>query len=646
TQCLVRVTSTADAAYTDVSDAVFTIDGSGIPADIHVRQDAVNIPSGGGFGFDRVNLGFYRDVEFALDNLGGVNLNLTGSPRVQVIGADAANFVVTAQPATPIGSMESETFTIRFTPAAVRSYLATVQIASSDPGENPYTFTLKGKCSLPLTFYVDDDAPSDPGPDNPGLSDPLEDGSSDHPFDMIQEAINAAFHDDTVIVRVGTYNENIDLLGKNITVESTNPLNWTTVNNTRIDAKGVGSVVTFASGETSQCILSGFNIRNGGGTEIDIYSLPTVAGGGIFAENSNPTIANCIIAYNIAEFGGGLYASNANVDLLNCHLYRNRATNYHGGGLYLTNTSNVSIDACKLYTNTAVSAGGGIAIQVGSNAKVNDCDIYLNTADSGGGVFVANSGKTSLTHCRIFNNSASGRTSKGGGLKLWGAPVRVNNCTFYGNSAAIEGGAVQCAYTDEALFNSCIFWNNTAPAGPNVYLRYTESSTSYASVMTIKYSDVMDGLASCVEDVGCTLNYDRSNFDKDPLFANPGTDFHLLSKAGRWSPSLNAWVTDASTSVCIDAGDPTLNWTAELWPHGKRINVGGYGGTPQASMSPSSVGLLCDFDNDGLVEIDDLRRMADVWLEADLLLEENTTRSGRVDLADFSLCSGQWLLTE
>jgi hypothetical protein len=38
--------------------------------------------------------------------------------------------------------------------------------------------------------------------------------------------------------------------------------------------------------------------------------------------------------------------------------------------------------------------------------------------------------------------------------------------------------------------------------------------------------------------------------------------------------------------------------------------------------------------------------MADVWLEADLLLEENTTRSGRIDLADFSLCSGQWLLTE
>lgn len=646
TQCLIRVTSNADPAYTDISDAVFTIDGSGIPADIHIRQDSANILSGGSFDFARVNLGFYRDVEFTINNLGGVNLNLTGSPYVQITGPDAAAFVVTAQPATPIGSMESNSFTIRFSPAAVRTYLATVQIASSDPDENPYTFTLKGIGSLPWTFYVDDDAPSDPGPNNPGLSDPLEDGSSDHPFDMIQEAIQAASHADTVIVRIGTYNENINFLGKNITVESTNPLNWTTVSSTVIDAKGIGSVVTFVSGETSQCVLSGFNIRNGGGTEVTFVGMPTVAGGGIFAKDSNPTIANSIIAYNNAELGGGLYASSADVDLLNCHLYRNRATNYHGGGLYLTDNSNVSIEACKLYTNTAVSAGGAIAIQMGSNAGIEDCDIYLNTADSGGGIYVANSAKTSLNHCRIFNNSVTGRNGKGGGIKLWSAPIKVYNTTFYGNSAAVEGGAVQCAYTDGVLLNSCIFWNNTAPSGPNVYLRYTESSVSYASVMTIKYSDVMNGLASCVVDAGCTLNYDRSNFDKDPLFATPGSDFHLLSKAGRWNPTLNAWVKDATTSACIDAGDPTLKWAAELWPHGKRINVGGYGGTPQASMSPSSVGLLCDFDNDGLVEIDDLRRMADVWLEADLLLEENTTRSGRVDLADFSLCSSQWLLTE
>ena len=37
-------------------------------------------------------------------------------------------------------------------------------------------------------IYVDDNAPNDPEPWNPDISDPDEDGSPGHPFDTIQEA--------------------------------------------------------------------------------------------------------------------------------------------------------------------------------------------------------------------------------------------------------------------------------------------------------------------------------------------------------------------------------------------------------------------------------------------------------------------------
>jgi hypothetical protein len=42
------------------------------------------------------------------------------------------------------------------------------------------------------TIYVDDNAPNDPDPGNPAVSDPLENGTAEHPYDAIQQAIDAA----------------------------------------------------------------------------------------------------------------------------------------------------------------------------------------------------------------------------------------------------------------------------------------------------------------------------------------------------------------------------------------------------------------------------------------------------------------------
>ncbi|MHC4312873.1 MAG: hypothetical protein ACYSW3_10465 [Planctomycetota bacterium] len=74
----------------------------------------------------------------------------------------------------------------------------------------------------------------------------------------------------------------------------------------------------------------------------------------------------------------------------------------------------------------------------------------------------------------------------------------------------------------------------------------------------------------------------QGNIDADPCFADPcNGDYHLQSEAGRWEPNIESWVQDNVSSPCIDAGDPNSDWTAELWPHGKRINIGAYGGSWQ-----------------------------------------------------------------
>jgi len=641
TQCQIRITSTSDASYTDTSDADFTISSAGIPAEINIKQGRTNIPhKTGSYDFGKVNLGYGVPVTFTIENLGGVNLDLTGKPRVSITGTNAKDFKVTVQPSSPILPIESTNFEITFTPAFFGPRTAIVSIPNTDSDENPYLFSLAGKGSKASTIYVDDDAINDPGPNDPTVSDPREDGSVTHPFDMIQEAIEVAFHDDTVRVLVGTYREDINLRGKNITVSSTEPQNAAIVDNTVID--GIkGSVVTFRGGENANCLLTGFTITGGRGSEIEFAGTPDIlAGGAIFCADSSPTITNCTITYNKTELGGGIYASNSDMTIADCDIITNVAAAFHGGGIYIANSSRPQIQDCSIMNNVAKSAGGGIASQSGSSALIAGNRVFDNEALNGGGIYIANSSNTRLSNNLIYRNMSNG---SGGAMKLWGAPILCENCVFYGNSAVVEGGAIQCAYTNGAVLSNCIFWANSAPAGQSIYLRYKQSGTTYPSVMTVSYSDLEKGLAGIVVEMGCTLNYGPDNMDAEPLFVDTAKgDFHLQSRYGHWDVSKQIWVNDKYTSKCIDKGDPTSDWTTELWPHGQRINMGAYGGTPEASKSPSSVGNPADFNHDGSVDELDLRLFSFKYLIEEVLIPEDLDGSRFVDLIDYAIFGNEW----
>jgi hypothetical protein len=137
------------------------------------------------------------------------------------------------------------------------------------------------------------------------------------------------------------------------------------------------------------------------------------------------------------------------------------------------------------------------------------------------------------------------------------------------------------------------------------------------------------------------------NINADPCFVDPcNGDYHLQCAAGRWDPNKTQWVCDVNTSRCIDAGKPNSNWTRELWPHGKQINMGTYGGTPEASMSLSSIGNLADLNADGFVDWLDLMLLKDQWLRQEVLLAEDLDRNGIVDFADFALFADTWAWEE
>ena len=111
----------------------------------------------------------------------------------------------------------------------------------------------------------------------------------------IQAGIDVAVNGDTVLVANGHYLDNINFLGKAITVASHFIIDGdsTHIDSTIIDGSmpwtpDSGSVVYFISGEDTNSVLCGFTITGGSGTyPVSLWSGSNRAGGGIFCEGTN-----------------------------------------------------------------------------------------------------------------------------------------------------------------------------------------------------------------------------------------------------------------------------------------------------------------------------------------------------------------------
>ena len=147
-------------------------------------------------------------------------------------------------------------------------------------------------------------------------------------YPTIQDAIGAANHGDTVLVAPDTYVENINFLGKNITLASIKPTDPNIVARTIIDGNTSGSVVTFNGTESPECILRGFTITGG----------RQVSGGGIYGNRTMATIEHNLIIGNTATGGtnwegkgGGIYACDG---IIRNNIIADNLALYHGGGIY------------------------------------------------------------------------------------------------------------------------------------------------------------------------------------------------------------------------------------------------------------------------------------------------------------------------
>jgi hypothetical protein len=150
-----KKTATIEIASNDPTSPLFTftVSATGKISSMGVFQGNDGIANGSGsYDFYSVEVNFnYVDVEFTIQNTNVGDLYLTGSPVVSVAmsGGKPEDITVTAQPSATIPSMQSATFTLRFTPTVQSSYEATVTIPSSDPAAPTYAFTVLGTGTNP-----------------------------------------------------------------------------------------------------------------------------------------------------------------------------------------------------------------------------------------------------------------------------------------------------------------------------------------------------------------------------------------------------------------------------------------------------------------------------------------------------------------
>ena len=184
-------------------------------------------------------------------------------------------------------------------------------------------------------------------------------------FKTIQHAIYSASSGDTVIVRAGVYPENIGFAGKEITVRSEDPDDFAVVAATVIDGQKLGPVVKFCSWEGAGAVLRGFTITNG----------KSDWGGGIYCDDSSPTIINNVIVSNEAWIGGGIYTNNSRSVIANNVIARNSSSN-NMGGIYC------NLSSLKIAKNTIVyNTGFGVFCDYMCSATISNCIFLGNGSD-------------------------------------------------------------------------------------------------------------------------------------------------------------------------------------------------------------------------------------------------------------------------
>ncbi len=387
-------------------------------------------------------------------------------------------------------------------------------------------------------------------------------------YPTIQAAINNASYGDTVVIKQGTYHENITI-NKTITLQGENK------QNTIIDANKTGNVVEVVA---DNVVITGFTIQNTASNQTPYSS------NGIYLMANYVTISNNIITAN-SNHGINLINSNANTIKDN-----NISANYWSG-IVLQYSDYNTISNNNIIQNTQNNSGIGILLQDSTDFNIiekntvakNDAGIGLSVSYSSYGCsdnIIKSNTVSDNTHDGIFVYDFCLRNRielndvarNGGGIHLSNADKNViveNNISHnrYGG-IAFEDVSLNLFFHNSLIentpqiwrFTSGNVWDNGYPSGGNYWSNYHGADANNDGIGDTSY--VVDGniqdrypLMSPYQAPATTYRMvDFSgtfrNSEGAPLDAKPYY-FKLVSANGTFSPplSVGTYLVQTGTTV-------------------------------------------------------------------------------------------------
>ncbi|MGD9874708.1 MAG: right-handed parallel beta-helix repeat-containing protein [Kiritimatiellia bacterium] len=384
---------------------------------------------------------------------------------------------------------------------------------------------------------------------------------------------------------------------------------------------GVWRVVSESDGAVSDQADNLFSVRNDplfyyvNDTSLtgDIYcsAMGSVSNTGAFSSAPKLSVQDILNTYDLEPgdtiyVDTGVYSLSANIqpDVFDAGTAASRislvgSTNYLMGGTKFTQYG-INLDSIDGWAfSHLIISGASTALRL---YRADDCEVrWVQALDGVNGFEINTAYDAVFEHCVAAGNASIGVNNRNGYDTQWGFGVVWSN--FYGvqmwggsfqfqNSVIGAMGSGRYAYyvRETGLDDlSCDYNNIYVSGGGYAGLFYALAGRSY----DVTYVNV----SRWVHDFGTDLH----SLSHDPLFADAvARDFHLSSPAGRFSAGAG-FITNVSESISplIDAGDPLSGFAAEPEPNGRRVNIGLYGNTPEASKTPTNAVLTVISLNSG-----------------------------------------------